>query len=233
MAIDTSWHYAFLRHVSDGNTYKNAATYAGVSDVTVYNHFHRFPELASAADAIRTARDRGPAPDTSWHAALVVLVANGVSIPTAAAVLDITVRKIEQQVAKNPDLKAAIDDARAKSGRRQGRRGVPGRKPRESTTMTDHAYEAEPTDVDAIVSSELSDFTDPLERYHRAGAAEALHSAAAHRFALERARTLAEMNDAGMSYQQIADVTLIGTRGRVQQLVEKARKNAVSKDARV
>lgn len=87
-----------------------------------------------------------------------------------------------------------------------------------------HAYEAEPADVDAIVTAELGDFTDPLERYHRAGAAEALHSAAAHRFALERARALAAMKAGGMSYRQIADVTLIGTRGRAQQLVEKARR---------
>lgn len=89
--------------------------------------------------------------------------------------------------------------------------------------MTGHAYEAEKADIEAIVAAELSDIADPLERYHRAGAAQALHSAVSDAFALERAKAMLGMKDAGMSLQAIADVTLIGTRGRVQQLIKKAR----------
>lgn len=85
-------------------------------------------------------------------------------------------------------------------------------------------YEAEPTDVDALVDNELCDATDPLERYHRAGAAEALYRETANRFAQQRALAVLALHDSGLSYQQIADVTLIGTRARVQQLVERARK---------
>lgn len=87
------------------------------------------------------------------------------------------------------------------------------------------AYEPEQTDVDAIVDGVLSGTTDALERYHRAGAAQALHAAAAKAFAAERARTLLALHEeGGLSFQAIADLTLIGTRGRVQQLVERARK---------
>lgn len=83
-------------------------------------------------------------------------------------------------------------------------------------------YEAEPTDVAAEVDGILADITDPLERYQRATAAQVHHVAVADALAAERAAALKALNDSGLSYQQIADVTLIGTRGRVQQLVEKA-----------
>lgn len=90
--------------------------------------------------------------------------------------------------------------------------------------MTDNAYEPEQSDVDAIVDGVLGGTTDALERYHRAGAAQALHAAVAQEFAAERARTLLALHEeGGLSYQAIADLTLIGTRGRVQQLIEKAR----------
>ena len=90
--------------------------------------------------------------------------------------------------------------------------------------MTADAYEAEPSDVAAVVAGELGDITDPLERYHRAGAAQALHAAVSDAFALERASAVLAMHEeGGLSFQDIADVTLIGTKGRVQQLVEKAR----------
>lgn len=89
--------------------------------------------------------------------------------------------------------------------------------------QTTLGYEAEPTDVAAEVDGILADIADPLERYQRATAAQVHHQAVARALADERAQALKEMNDAGLSYQQIADVTLIGTRGRAQQLVEKAR----------
>lgn len=91
--------------------------------------------------------------------------------------------------------------------------------------MTNPGYEAEPTDVAAIVDAELADFTDPLERYARASAAEALYRSVANAFADERASAVLALHEAGMSYQRIADATLIGTRGRAQQLVERARES--------
>lgn len=91
------------------------------------------------------------------------------------------------------------------------------------TDKTTLGYEAEPTNVAAEVASILADITDPLERYQRATSAQVHHMAVADALAAERAAALKALNDDGLSYAKIADVTLIGTRGRVQQLVERAR----------
>ncbi|WP_084965244.1 sigma-70 family RNA polymerase sigma factor [Thermoactinospora rubra] len=94
-------------------------------------------------------------------------------------------------------------------------------------------YEAEKTDVDAIVSdvlASLDDITDLGERYHRLTAEQALYEAVVRRLAELREETVARLNigdgtgrRAGrMSYEQIAQV--IGkSRAAAQQMVERGR----------
>lgn len=94
------------------------------------------------------------------------------------------------------------------------------------TDPTTLGHEPEPTDVAAELDQILWGVMDPLERYNAATAAQVHHNAVVTALGHERGRILAAMNDDGMSYQDIADATMIGTRGRVQQLVEKARKAA-------
>ena len=63
--------------------------------------------------------------------------------------------------------------------------------------------------------------SDPLTRYHALSRAQSVYEALARRIAAERARAVAEMHDAGVSYGRIAEE--IGfTRARAQQLVERA-----------
>jgi hypothetical protein len=62
---------------------------------------------------------------------------------------------------------------------------------------------------------------DPLTRYQALSRAQSFYETLARRIAAERARAVAEMHDAGVSYGRIADE--IGfTRARAQQLVERA-----------
>ncbi|MER7126731.1 hypothetical protein [Micrococcus luteus] len=85
-------------------------------------------------------------------------------------------------------------------------------------------YEAEPTDVTAEMDGILADITDPLERYHRATAAQAHYDAVSAALAVERARVCADLWDGGkgLSYDKIGK--LIGaSRARAQQLVERGR----------
>lgn len=85
-------------------------------------------------------------------------------------------------------------------------------------------YEAEPTDV-AAETAWLGEFTDPLERYARASSAQAHHEAVVAALSRERADAALELyRDVG-SYGKVAD--LIGcSRGRAQQLIERARDRA-------
>lgn len=84
-----------------------------------------------------------------------------------------------------------------------------------------NGYEAEPSDVAAEIAW-LDDITDPLERYHRATAAQAHHEAVVAALARKREYAVSEMHQDGLSYGKLAD--LIGTsRGLVQKLVERAR----------
>lgn len=85
-------------------------------------------------------------------------------------------------------------------------------------------YEPEPTDVAAEIEGVLGDITDPMERYHRATAAQAHHDAVSAALADERARICAALWDGGQgqSYAQIGEV--IGrSRSKAQQLVERGR----------
>ncbi|MFI7691806.1 hypothetical protein ACIBQ6_22245 [Nonomuraea sp. NPDC049655] len=95
-------------------------------------------------------------------------------------------------------------------------------------------YEAEPSDVKAIVSAlmaELKEITDdPAELYSRLTSEQALYEGVVKRLTELRETTVARMNvgdgtgsrEGRMSYQEIAD--LIGkSRASAQQMVERGR----------
>ncbi|WP_406117622.1 hypothetical protein [Streptomyces sp. NBC_00989] len=92
-------------------------------------------------------------------------------------------------------------------------------------------YEAEPTDVAAEVDGHLADITDPLERYHRATAAQAHHQAVAAALQAERDKALALLNTPDpdgcrLTYEQIAEQVTVGlTRSGVQKAVERGREH--------
>ncbi|GHI98144.1 hypothetical protein TPA0906_00100 [Streptomyces olivaceus] len=91
-------------------------------------------------------------------------------------------------------------------------------------------YEAEPTDVAAEVATHLDDITDPVERYHRATAAQAHHQAVAAALQTERDKALATLNAPSpdgqrLTYEQIAQQVTVGlTRAGVQKAVERGRR---------
>ncbi len=84
--------------------------------------------------------------------------------------------------------------------------------------------------VERVVASLIKE-RDPWIRYEALTRAQAVYDAVTVRVAAERARAVADMHDAGLSYGRIAEV--IGfTRARAQQLVERAEptpKNRVQK----
>ncbi|MFJ4880016.1 hypothetical protein ACIP93_33080 [Streptomyces sp. NPDC088745] len=92
-------------------------------------------------------------------------------------------------------------------------------------------YEAEPTDVAAEVDGHLADITDPLERYHRATAAQAHHQAVAVALQAERDKALALLNAPDenghrLTYQQLAERVTVGlTQSGVQKAVERGREH--------
>ena len=74
--------------------------------------------------------------------------------------------------------------------------------------------------VEKLVSG-LLDQPDPMARYRALSRAQEMYEAVTRRIAAERARTVADMRDAGLSYGQIAEA--IGfTRARAQQLADRA-----------
>jgi hypothetical protein len=74
--------------------------------------------------------------------------------------------------------------------------------------------------IEQILAALTSD-RDPLTRYAALTRAQAVHEAVVKRVGAERARAVADMHAAGLSYARIAEV--IGfTRARAQQLVERA-----------
>lgn len=92
------------------------------------------------------------------------------------------------------------------------------------TTPDTLGYEPEPTDVAAEIEGVLGDITDPMERYHRATAAQVHHEAVSAALADERARVCAAWWDGGngLTFAKIGE--LIGaSRSRAQQLVERGR----------
>ncbi|CQR59206.1 hypothetical protein [Streptomyces leeuwenhoekii] len=85
-------------------------------------------------------------------------------------------------------------------------------------------YEAEPSDVAAEVASHLDDITDPLERYHRATAAQAHHQAVASKLQQERDKALAQLNADGASYEKLTSLVPGMTRSGIQKAVERGRR---------
>ena len=94
-------------------------------------------------------------------------------------------------------------------------------------------YEAEPSDVAAEVAAHIDDITDPLERYHRATAAQAHHQAVVAALQAERDKALAALNTPDpdqdgwrLTYEQIAQRVTVGlTRSGVQKAVERGREH--------
>lgn len=89
-------------------------------------------------------------------------------------------------------------------------------------------YEAESTDVDALLADVMTDINeepDPSVRYVLLSKAGVLYDALVSRIADERARVAAEMWDEGrgLSYAKLADALSLGSRSRAQQLVERGR----------
>jgi hypothetical protein len=76
-------------------------------------------------------------------------------------------------------------------------------------------------EVAASILSALLGQQDPLARYDALTRAQGVYEALAKRIAAERARAVAEMHAAGLSYGRIAE-TIGFTRARAQQLVERA-----------
>lgn len=86
-------------------------------------------------------------------------------------------------------------------------------------------YEAEPTDVQALVDgllAALADETDPLVRYTRLCSEQALYAALVGEIAKLRGRELLAMSKTA-SYEQVAEMTGLGNRQRVGQLIKNAR----------
>ncbi|MFF9003713.1 hypothetical protein ACF1GW_39110 [Streptomyces achromogenes] len=91
-------------------------------------------------------------------------------------------------------------------------------------SMPTTGYEAEPSDVAAEVASHLEDITDPLERYHRATAAQVHHKAVAAALQQERDKALAELNADGASYDKLTTLVPGLSRPGVQKAVERGRR---------
>lgn len=95
--------------------------------------------------------------------------------------------------------------------------------------MTDTApigYEAEPTDVAAILETALGDIPDepdPTIRFAQLGALGALYDAVVSGIADERAKAAAELAAQGLSFQQVASTLGLGSKARAQQLIERGR----------
>ncbi|MEU9495890.1 hypothetical protein AB0D73_29435 [Streptomyces sp. NPDC048215] len=85
-------------------------------------------------------------------------------------------------------------------------------------------FEPEPSDVAAEVASHLADVTDPLERYHRATAAQAHHQAVVAELQQERDKALARLNADGVSYEKLTQLVPGLTRSGVQKAVERGRR---------
>jgi lambda repressor-like predicted transcriptional regulator len=122
---NTGWHEAFLAHVAAGDTFRQAASKVGVSDVTVHNHLRRFPDLRTAATAARTkggtvAIKARPA-DIAWHRAFIALIEDGWSISAAARLLKLSPGKIYWQAESYPQLRAALNTAAARAHRKANR----------------------------------------------------------------------------------------------------------------
>lgn len=97
-------------------------------------------------------------------------------------------------------------------------------------TNTIQGYEADPAEVQAIaaellaeVTEGIEDLTDPLDRYValckqqvlQAAVRRALESAIVR----ERGVELRRMANQNATYEQIAEITGLGTKGRVSQLI--------------
>lgn len=92
-------------------------------------------------------------------------------------------------------------------------------------------YEAEPADV-AAETAWLEEFTDPLERYHRATADQAHHEAVIAELARVREQAVARMHGDGLPLRKIAE--LVGTSpGRVQELIRRDRQRSAPRGSSV
>lgn len=87
--------------------------------------------------------------------------------------------------------------------------------------MTTLGYEAEPQDVAHLLHTQCGDLLtepDPLIRYTRLTAEQALYDALVSAIKRERGRALAELAE-GRSNTAVAELVGLGTRQRVEQLI--------------
>lgn len=87
-------------------------------------------------------------------------------------------------------------------------------------------YETEPSDVMALLDNLCGDLLaepDPLIRYTRLSAEQALYDGLVSAIKRERGKALAEMKAAGdLTWQQVADAAQLGTYQRAQKLIANA-----------
>lgn len=94
--------------------------------------------------------------------------------------------------------------------------------------MADHTtdgFEAEPTDVAGLLEhlcGDLLDEPDPLIRYTRLTAEQALYDGLVSAIKVERGKALRAMSDSGLTYEQIAASAGLGGKQRVSQLIAAA-----------
>lgn len=88
-----------------------------------------------------------------------------------------------------------------------------------------NGYEAEPSDVQALVEgllADLADETDPLVRYTLLTSEQALYAKFIGEIVRLRGLELLAMSETA-SYEQVAEMTGLGNKQRVGQLIKGAR----------
>lgn len=93
---------------------------------------------------------------------------------------------------------------------------------------TTAGYEAEPTQVAALLQLHCGYHlaeADPLRRYIELTHAQVLYDALVQAIRRERGKALADMITEGTPVPEIADLTRLGTRQRVQALLRSGRAN--------
>lgn len=87
--------------------------------------------------------------------------------------------------------------------------------------MTEHAYAVEPAETNALMRQlcgDLLDEADPAIRYSLLTAEQARYAALVSAIKAARGQAIGEMRRAGHSWQEIAEITGLGTYQRAQQL---------------
>ncbi|MEU9888549.1 hypothetical protein [Sphaerisporangium sp. NPDC051011] len=114
---DTSWHAEFLCLVNDGLDFRTAMRRVGRSTACLHKHFTADAEFHAAALRARHGWLHGPAPDTSWHPDLPPPLAEGLSIPQAAAKIGRNPLTVRNHLRRFASLRTAVNEALTAAGR--------------------------------------------------------------------------------------------------------------------